>query len=194
MTSSIDSIWIASEVGQKAALTAPLMPEAALSWRLIVWYCWRHWFLWDANLVFWVWFDAFRICFFAFSTLSLKLHPSLGSQFHHNQNLLHPNPHRWRLPAQGVPLSSIGWVLSKIGKSDFNGLKYWMWATRNWGDFLLTSGSFSRAGATKGLVSIGGYFDLRRLRGGRRHADSVTTVGSRAIGFRSFSCRGFYKW
>ena len=52
-------------------------------------------------------------------------------------------------------------------------------------------GSVSRAGATKGLVSIGGCFDLRGLRGGRGRTGFVTTAGSRTIGFRSSSCRVF---
>ena len=81
--------------------------------------------------------------------------------------------------------------LSKIGKSDFSDLKCWMWAIRNCGDFLSRSGSASRAGATKGLVSSGCCFGLRGLRGGRGRTGFGTTVGSRTIGFRSISCRVF---
>ena len=70
---AIDSVWIALEVGQKAVLAAPSMPETAFFWRLIVWHCWPHWFLRYANLGFWVWFDAPRICDFVCFTLSLHI-------------------------------------------------------------------------------------------------------------------------
>ena len=50
---------------------------------------------------------------------------------------------------------------------------------RNCGDRLSRSGAVRRAGATKGLTSIGGCFDLRGLRGGRGWAGFETTIGSR---------------
>ena len=58
-------------------------------------------------------------------------------------------------------------------------------------DFLSRSGSVNRTGAARGLVSTGGCFDLRGLRGGRGRTGFDTTVGSRMVGFRSLSCRVF---
>ena len=106
MRASIDSVWIALEVGQKAVLAAPLMPEAAflaldclaLLAALISLVC-------ESGVLGLVWCSSnlrFRLLH-AFAS-----HPSsLGSKFLHIQNLLHPSPHRWMLVAQTGGLFSI---------------------------------------------------------------------------------------
>ena len=100
MRASIDSVWIALEVGQKAVLAAPSMPETvflaldclALLAAPISLVC-------ESGVLGLVWCASnlrFRLLH-AFAS-----HPSsLGSKFLHIQNLLHPSPHRWRLPVLG---------------------------------------------------------------------------------------------
>ena len=73
-------------------------------------------------------------------------------------------------------------VLYKTGKFAFRDWKCSIWAMRKWGVRLSISEAVMRAGATKELVSIGGCFDLRGLRGGRGRTGFATTVGWRTTG------------
>ena len=59
--------------GPEGGPGGPIDARDRFFWRLIVWHCWPHWFLWYANLGFWVWFDAPRICDFVCFTLSLHI-------------------------------------------------------------------------------------------------------------------------
>ena len=100
MKASIDSVWIALEVDQKAALAAPLMPGAAfLALDRLA--------LLAALISLGYKFEVLGLVWYVSNLLlrflhAFALHPSsLGSQFLHNQNLFRPSPHRWGLPAQG---------------------------------------------------------------------------------------------
>ena len=70
MTASVSTTLM--EAHQEVDLAVLLLHEAAF-WCLVAWYCPRHYFLWDAELRFWVWFDALRTCGFVRSELSLCL-------------------------------------------------------------------------------------------------------------------------
>ena len=175
MRASIDLVWFASEAGQEAVLAHPLRPAAAFS-ALACLKLRAALF----SLGWWTWFWCRS--FFVFGVLTVFR--SASYCLNHAWNRRSPTPRHDLLTLWYI-------VLSKIGKSDFNELKCWTCAIRNWGDDLSRSGSLSRAGATKGLVSITGCFDLRGARDGRGRAGFDTILGSRTGGFRNFSCRVF---